>query len=295
MFGFKRSTLDNSIRNIILVISGLRVKDGKVICNDNILSYDINDFLGNFEVSFRVPPKFSFGLFSEFSKGERIPHRIVTNSLGRYNNNLNVFPIDDDGKMYIELDLAKPSEIKNTLDGFIGINDLPHGNCLHTFKIKCCCGWKKIEEFSTIVEYYISSDYILSTYVNNDLKDDYVIVDDLINLLIDITKSYSILISNSRVLNEFANTLLQQNIENRIEYIGNIEDEVNFMVNKLFKKNINNKMTDINGYYIIDYNDSNKSIILKKCDDSKKYIINMSNICLAINKYFINGKLKIYK
>ena len=56
-----------------------------------------------------------------FKAGESIPFRVVTQKYGKgiveYSN-----PCDAEGKMYIELDLAKPSRVQGvTIDGYIGV------------------------------------------------------------------------------------------------------------------------------------------------------------------------------
>ena len=59
---------------------------------------------------------------SVFAEGEAVPFRVVTMKYGKglvdYGN-----PCDAEGKMYIELDLAKPcKEANKTLDGYIGVD-----------------------------------------------------------------------------------------------------------------------------------------------------------------------------
>ena len=112
--------LDDTVRNIYVEVKGFsQINAGKLTGPDGN-EMDTEAFLASLKV---VTPK-GFGdaaKGSVFAEGETIPFRIVTMKYGKglvdYAN-----LCDAEGKMYIELDLAKPTkgDIK-TIDGYVGV------------------------------------------------------------------------------------------------------------------------------------------------------------------------------
>ena len=112
--------LDDTVRNIYVEVKGFsQINAGKLTGPDGN-EMDTEAFLASLKV---VTPK-GFGdaaKGSVFAEGETIPFRIVTMKYGKglvdYAN-----LCDAEGKMYIELDLAKPcKEANKTIDGYIGV------------------------------------------------------------------------------------------------------------------------------------------------------------------------------
>jgi hypothetical protein len=113
--------LDDTVRNIYVEVKGFsQINAGKLTGPDGN-EMDTEAFLA----SLKVVAKEAFGdaaKGSHFEAGEAIPFRVVTMKYGKglvdYAN-----LCDAEGKMYIELDLAKPTkgEIK-TIDGYVGVD-----------------------------------------------------------------------------------------------------------------------------------------------------------------------------
>ena len=113
--------LDETVRNIYVEVKGFsQINAGKLTGPDGN-EMDTEAFLASLKV---VATK-GFGdaaKGSVFAEGEAIPFRVVTMKYGKglvdYAN-----LCDAEGKMYIELDLAKPTkgEIK-TIDGYVGVD-----------------------------------------------------------------------------------------------------------------------------------------------------------------------------
>ena len=113
--------LDEKVRNMYVEVKGFsQVNPGKLTGPDGN-EMDTEAFLA----SLKVVAKKTFGVADEgsvFEAGESIPFRVVTMKYGKglvdYSN-----VVDGQGKMYIELDLAKPCKIANkTIDGYIGVD-----------------------------------------------------------------------------------------------------------------------------------------------------------------------------
>lgn len=113
--------LDETVRNVYVEVKGFsNINAGKLTGPDGN-EMDTEAFLA----SLKVVAKQDFGTAekgSTFKEGESIPFRVVTMKYGKglveYGN-----ICDAEGKMYIELDLAKPcKEVNKTLDGYIGVD-----------------------------------------------------------------------------------------------------------------------------------------------------------------------------
>ncbi len=113
--------LDDTVRNIFVEVKGFsNINAGKLTGPDGN-EMDTEAFLA----SLKVIAKTTFGTAdkgSVFEEGESIPFRVVTMKYGKgmveYGN-----ICDAEGKMYLEIDLAKPcKEANKTIDGYIGVN-----------------------------------------------------------------------------------------------------------------------------------------------------------------------------
>ena len=117
---YRQNGLDNSVRNIILEVSGFSSFNPGKLTGPDGNEMDSEAFLSSLKVVTKqeiVDDKFAC-----FSKFEAIPVRVVTQKYGagivEYNG-----ICDAKGKMYIELDLSKPTKNQGqTLDGYIGVN-----------------------------------------------------------------------------------------------------------------------------------------------------------------------------
>ena len=113
--------LDDTVRNIFVEVKGFsNINAGKLTGPDGN-EMDTEAFLA----SLKVIAKTTFGTAdkgSVFEEGESIPFRVVTMKYGKgmveYGN-----ICDAEGKMYLEIDLAKPcKKADKTIDGYIGVN-----------------------------------------------------------------------------------------------------------------------------------------------------------------------------
>ena len=125
--------LDETVRNVYVEVKGFsHINAGKLTGPDGN-EMDTEAFLASLKV---VATK-QFGDASKgsvFAEGEAVPFRVVTMKYGKglvdYGN-----LCDAEGKMYIELDLAKPcKEANKTIDGYIGV-DVDSVKSLENFKI----------------------------------------------------------------------------------------------------------------------------------------------------------------
>lgn len=111
--------IDDSVRNILVQVKGFSsVNPGKLTGPDGN-EMDTEAFLASLKVVAKEDIN-GEGDFSTFKAGEGIPFRVVTMKYGKgvveYGN-----LTDAEGKMYIELDLAKPCKSAGkTIDGYIG-------------------------------------------------------------------------------------------------------------------------------------------------------------------------------
>ena len=117
--------IDDSVRNIIVEVSGFSSFRASKLTGPDGNEMDTESFLA----SLRVVAKEDIGeaaasgetQFACFKKGEPVHFRCVTQRYGKglveYSN-----PCDAEGKIYLELDLAKPVKVPGTtLDGYIGV------------------------------------------------------------------------------------------------------------------------------------------------------------------------------
>ena len=121
------NTIDGTVRNVILEVGGFASYNaGKLIGPDGN-EMDTESFLA----SLRVVVDTESGITSAqvngaetaaFAKGEKVHYRCVTQ---RYGKGLVEYgsPCDAEGKIYIELDLAKPTKhAQKTMDGYVGVD-----------------------------------------------------------------------------------------------------------------------------------------------------------------------------
>ena len=124
---YKTNSADGTIRNIILEVSGFSSFNASKLTGPDGNEMDTEAFLASLKVlateaiAEHVDGDGKSSGTSTFNIGEGIPFRIVTQKYGKgiveYGN-----PCDAQGKMYIELDLAKPArEQGKTIDGYIGV------------------------------------------------------------------------------------------------------------------------------------------------------------------------------
>ena len=114
--------LDNTVRNVFVEVQGFSQFNAGRLTGPDGNEMDTEAFLASLKVI--AADKIGDGKegTSVFEKGEGVPFRVVTMKYGKglvdYGN-----ICDAQGKMYIELDLAKPcAEANKTIDGYIGVN-----------------------------------------------------------------------------------------------------------------------------------------------------------------------------
>lgn len=121
-----KAGFDGTIRNIILEVDGFSSYNASKLTGPDGNEMDTEGFLASLKVIATKEiqsEKIGDGdtQTTAFRKYEQIPFRVVTQKYGKgiveYGN-----PCDADGKMYIELDLAKPvAQQGATIDGYIGV------------------------------------------------------------------------------------------------------------------------------------------------------------------------------
>lgn len=117
---YRQNGLDNSVRNIILEVDGFSSYNASKLTGPDGNEMDTEAFLASLKVV--VKNDIADDDFACFNAFESIPFRVVTQKYGKgiveYNG-----VCDAQGKMYIELDLSKPTKKQGqTLDGYIGVN-----------------------------------------------------------------------------------------------------------------------------------------------------------------------------
>ena len=123
------SGMDGTVRNMILEVKGFSSFNAGKLTGPDGNEMDTESFLASLKVvlkggisSQNIGEGDATVATSAFSKYESIPFRVVTQKYGKgivqYSD-----ACDADGKMYIELDFAKPSVMQGaTIDGYVGIN-----------------------------------------------------------------------------------------------------------------------------------------------------------------------------
>jgi hypothetical protein len=123
------NTIDGTVRNVVLEVGGFASYNaGKLIGPDGN-EMDTEAFLASLRVVAAKDidaAKFGDSAHtidtSSFRKGEKVHYRCVTQ---RYGKGLVEYgtPCDTEGKLYIEVDLAKPTKKPyQTMDGFVGVH-----------------------------------------------------------------------------------------------------------------------------------------------------------------------------
>lgn len=118
---YPQNGMDGTIRNIILEVGGFNSFNASKLTGPDGNEMDSEAFLASLKVISCDAIESTEGTTS-FAKFESIPFRVVTQKYGKgiveYGN-----PCDANGKMYIELDLAKPVKDQGrTMDGYIGVS-----------------------------------------------------------------------------------------------------------------------------------------------------------------------------
>ena len=120
----KRATgADGSVRNIMLQVGGFASYNAGRLTGPDGNEMDTEAFLASLKVISKTDVPGAEKGFSTFAAGEAIPFRVVTQKYGTqlvdYDNDI----CDGQGKIFIELDLAKPcKEQGKTIDGYIGVD-----------------------------------------------------------------------------------------------------------------------------------------------------------------------------
>lgn len=140
---YKTNSADATVRNIMLEVTGFSSFNASKLTGPDGNEMDTETFLASLkvlaaeEIADHVDDDGKPAGASSFKIGEGIPFRVVTQKYGKgiveYGN-----PCDAQGKMYIELDLAKPTrEQGKTIDGYIGVapESLNGKNVNNLFKI----------------------------------------------------------------------------------------------------------------------------------------------------------------
>ena len=129
----KVSGYDGTVRNLVLEVSGFSSFNAGRLTGPDGNEMDTESFLASLKVVLRTAidsvaapkegeSKLNVTATAAFANHESVPFRLVTQKYGKgivqYND-----PCDANGKMYIELDFAKPCMMQGgTIDGYVGID-----------------------------------------------------------------------------------------------------------------------------------------------------------------------------
>ena len=136
---YLKSGFDGTIRNIVLAIDGFSSFNASKLTGPDGNEMDTEAFLASLKVITQkeiASKKIDNASTTAFSKYESIPFRVVTQKYGKGIVEYGSI-CDAKGKMYIELDMAKPVIQQGaTIDGYIGVDaDALAGDITNLFKI----------------------------------------------------------------------------------------------------------------------------------------------------------------
>lgn len=136
---YLKSGFDGTIRNIVLAIDGFSSFNASKLTGPDGNEMDTESFLASLKVITQkeiASAKIDNASTTSFSKYESIPFRVVTQKYGKGIVEYSSI-CDAEGKMYIELDMAKPVIQQGaTIDGYIGVNAAElAGDIKNLFKI----------------------------------------------------------------------------------------------------------------------------------------------------------------
>ena len=136
---YLKSGFDGTIRNIVLAIDGFSSFNASKLTGPDGNEMDTESFLASLKVITQkeiASKKIDNASTTAFSKYESIPFRVVTQKYGKGIVEYSSI-CDAEGKMYIELDMAKPVIQQGaTIDGYIGVDAAQlTGDIKNLFKI----------------------------------------------------------------------------------------------------------------------------------------------------------------
>ena len=117
---------DGTVRNVVIAVDGFSAYNASKLTGPDGNEMDTEEFLASLKViTTKAIPSASGdnGVeTTEFVKNESVPFRVATQKYSKgiveYGN-----PCDAQGKIYLELDLAKPCKVQaGTIDGYIGVD-----------------------------------------------------------------------------------------------------------------------------------------------------------------------------
>ena len=122
---YLKSGFDGTIRNIVLAIDGFSSFNASKLTGPDGNEMDTETFLASLKVITQkeiASAKIDNASTTAFSKFESVPFRVVTQKYGKGIVEYSSI-CDAEGKMYIELDMAKPVIQQGaTIDGYIGVD-----------------------------------------------------------------------------------------------------------------------------------------------------------------------------
>ena len=136
---YLKSGFDGTIRNIVLAIDGFSSFNASKLTGPDGNEMDTESFLASLKVITQkeiASAKIDNASTTAFGKFESIPFRVVTQKYGKGIVEYSSI-CDAEGKMYIELDMAKPVIQQGaTIDGYIGVDAAQlAGDIKNLFKI----------------------------------------------------------------------------------------------------------------------------------------------------------------
>jgi hypothetical protein len=148
-----RLAQDGSIRNVIVAVKGFSSFRASKLTGPDGNEMDTEAFLASLKVVAKKPISVSESAETEFScyqAYEPVLFRVVTQRYGKgmveYGN-----PCDAEGKIYLELDLAKPTKKPHmTMDGYIGVD--PQSISLDGIKDQFMVVWSQYDSLELETE-----------------------------------------------------------------------------------------------------------------------------------------------
>jgi hypothetical protein len=118
--GFTKADAYGTVRNLIIAVDGFSAFNAGKLTGPDGNEMDTEAFIASLKVITKNGISAVSGS-AAFEVNEEIPFRVVTQKYGKgiveYSS-----PIDAEGKIYLELDLAKTAEPGKTIDGYIGVD-----------------------------------------------------------------------------------------------------------------------------------------------------------------------------
>lgn len=264
--------MEDELCNVLIKIKGI----------DNTID-NINDIEKSLEVKYKNKSYFTFNLYSDFNIGDIIPFTFKTTHWGNIDfNSINANKIiDDNGNIFIELDLTKPlSSFPFSTEGSRGIYSLYSKNATDNFTITYTKSNGEIVEIVDFCfEYGIEpkQELVLSFYEGKP----YQLAFDLR----EFSKNIGVYIKN---VNEFLD--FKYEIRQQMGDVNVILPDFNCKTDKHHTSTAD--AHNISGVYKVNYCEKNNFniLLIKHCDRTQT--LPLCKLTCSIKQNYNNGQRK---